>query len=145
MSETIVVEAVSSKFKNKYNSGSVLAGGKWMQVSSKLDLNLFQKDREITVVTKTNDKGYISITEVVEGDAPVEAPKTIKTAPKKAEKAEKASSYETDKNARIQVQGLIQASVQSPATINFGDDPKVVASKVLELTDLLIDGMNKRV
>lgn len=66
--EVITVEAVSDKFKNKYNSGSVLANGKWMQVSSKLNLSDFQKDSQIAVETKTNDKGYVSIVDIVKDE-----------------------------------------------------------------------------
>ena len=122
MSETIVVEAVSDKFKNKYNSGSVLAGGKWMQVSSKLDLSNFRKDAEIQVETKTNDKGYTSIVGIVDS----EASEAVETAIKEARTASKArkprteattvptSSYEENKSRKILVQGVTQAVVQSP-------------------------------
>lgn len=69
MSETLIIEAVNDKYKNKYNSGSVLANGKWMQVSSKLNLADFQKDSQVTVETETNDKGYTSIVALVKNVA----------------------------------------------------------------------------
>lgn len=145
--ETIIIEAVSDKFKNKFSNGSVLAGGKWLQVSSKVPLNLFQKDSEISVELLTNAKGYTSIVGVGQTETPVEEtkPATKRATVKKETTTAPKSSYEDDKNSRIQVQGLIQAAIQSPATINFGDDVNTIAEKVLALTDLLIDGMNKRV
>lgn len=112
--ETIVVEAVSSKFKNKYNSGSVLAGGKWMQVSSKIDLNLFQKDSSIDVETKTNDKGYTSIVAVGGNTETAQKPKQ-----KKERKEGTATTYEENKSRRILVQGIVQAVASSPALINL--------------------------
>lgn len=122
MSETIVIEAISDKFKNKYNSGSILAGGKWLQVSSKVDLNDFQKGSQMTVETKTNDKGYKSIigvlkesaTEAVEtaiSEARVEA--KTKT-PKKVVSEDGVRSYDDTKSRKILVQGVTQAVVQSP-------------------------------
>lgn len=59
--ETITVEAVTTKFANKYNSGSVKVGDKWLQVAKNVDINAFQKGTTIDVETKTNDKGYTSI------------------------------------------------------------------------------------
>lgn len=121
MSETIIVEAVSDKFKNKYSSGSVKVGDKWMQVSSKLDINSFQKGSQIDVETKTNDKGYTSIvalaTEAVSTPKakkvikPVELPVTTL----REEKASTGLSYEEAKNKKILVQGLTQAAITSPA------------------------------
>ncbi len=119
--ETLVIEAVSAKFANKYNSGSVKAGGKWYQVSSKLDISDFRKDAQVTVETKTNDKGYTSITgfaksqeaatkaveEVIE-QSQVEA--KTKTS-KRAVKEER--SYEDSKGRKILVQGITQAVAQS--------------------------------
>ena len=49
--ETIVVEAVTNKYANKFSNGSVLAGGKWLQVAKNVDLELFKKDTEIAVET----------------------------------------------------------------------------------------------
>jgi hypothetical protein len=145
MSELIVVEAVSDKFKNKFSNGSVLSGGKWLQVSSKVPLNLFQKDTQVNVELQTNAKGYTSIIGIA-ADAPVdETPKPTAKRTTKVKEAPQAASYEDNKNKRIQVQGIIQSVVQSPATINFGDDVSLVASKVLELTDLLIAGMEERI
>lgn len=154
MSEVITVEAVSDKYKNKYSAGSVKANGKWMQVSSKLDLGLFQKDTQLNVETKTNDKGYTSIVGIVP-TATIEAAQVAEK-PKRAKKAEvgetrtfedipKVTSYEDNKNRRIQVQGIIQHCVASPATINFGNEPDEIATKVLALADLLIAGMDERV
>lgn len=116
MSQTIVVEAVSDKFKNKYNSGSVLAGGKWLQVAKALDISLFQKDSQIEVETKTNEKGYVSIVGVVQVEA-VEQPKVKKTKTEttSAAKTVTVNNYEDNKNRRILVQGITQAVAQSPA------------------------------
>lgn len=146
MPQTIVVEAVTNKFANKYNSGSVMAGGKWMQVSSKIPLSLFQKDQEVSVELETNAKGYTNIVGVNQEEntpAPKIAPKRASKAKPEAIEASK-TSYEDNKNRRIQVQGLLQSVIQSPVTINFGDDVTVVARRVLELTDLLIAGMEER-
>jgi hypothetical protein len=156
MQETFVIEAVTDKYKNKYNSGSVKAGGVWLQVASKLSLSAFQKDSEMTVETETNAKGYKSIVGLSAPDA-VKRP-TVAPEPQKAVKAPRTTTessgagkgvtvnaYENDKNRRIQVQGILQGVVQSPATINFGDDVEGIASKVLALADLLIAGMDARV
>ncbi len=154
--ETVVIEAVSSKFANKYNSGSVKANGKWMQVASKLPISLFKQDTQMSVETKTNDKGYVSIIGVGQTETPTETaaekPKRKKVEDLRTKtiaelRAEDPNykSYEDNKNRRIQVQGLLQGVIQSPATINFGDDVSTIASKVLELTDLLIAGMDERV
>lgn len=146
--QTIVVEAVSDKFKNKFNSGSVLAGGKWMQVSSNLDLSQFTKDREMTVKTKTNAKGYTSIVDVVEDadEATVEAVKEENKQDKKELDSNKTSStlsgeyfikngygkvmskYEIDLDRRISRAGIIQAVTQSPslAGLPFTSSAEVV-------------------
>jgi hypothetical protein len=121
--ETIVIEAVSDKFKNKYNNGSVLAGGKWMQVSSKVPLSAFQKDTEVSVELKTNDKGYTSIVgiapaavEVAAVEAAIVKARTKKdTAPAPAKERAERSTYEEDKNRRILAQGAIQAAGQNTA------------------------------
>lgn len=118
MSEVITIEAVSDKFKNKYNSGSIMAGGKWMQVSSKLDLNSFKKDKQMTVETKTNDKGYTSIVGIVEDSVTDEVEDVIKaTKPARTTKSKETDkpSYEDTKNRRILVQGITQACLASPA------------------------------
>lgn len=140
MSEVIVVEAVSDKFKNKYSSGSVLAGGKWLQVSSKLSLADFKKDSQVTVETKTNDKGYVSIVSLIKEDVkePVEQMLSeVKQRHKKSKEADAItetrsydeikndyyirngygkpmSQYEIDLDRRISRAGIIQAVVQSP-------------------------------
>lgn len=153
MSETLVIEAVSDKFKNKYNNGSVKAGGKWYQVATKVPFDLFQVNSQVTVETKTNDKGYTSIVGVVNGAEtasqeamrPVKRTTKAKTETLSTAQTVKIDNYEDNKNKRIQVQGVLQAVVQSPAAINFGDDVNTIASKVLVLTDLLIAGMNERV
>lgn len=54
-------------------------------------------------------------------------------------------SYEDNKNRRIQVQGILQACIQSPSTINFGDDVDVIATKTLQLVDRLLTGMDERI
>lgn len=148
MAETIVVEAVSDKFKNKYNNGSVLAGGKWLQVSSKVDLGLFKKDTQITVNTKTNDKGYTSIIGVVDAPAAepiaetVEAPKKVIHAPR-IESPEIKVSYEDAKSKRILVQGLTQAVLQAPflAGLPFTNKEEAVAL-VKAITIELVDFVN---
>lgn len=120
MSETIVIEAVSNKFANKYNSGSVLAGGKWMQVSSKLDLADFKKDSQVTVETKTNDKGYTSIVGIVKEDV-VQAVESViaesrpEAATKTSKRVAKEPSYDEAKSRRILVQGIVQACTASPS------------------------------
>jgi len=123
MSETITIEAVSTKFANKYNSGSVMAGGKWMQVSSKLNMDDFQKDSQVTVETKTNDKGYTSIVGLVNASAKEEVEQAISTARTEAKtKTSKRAvkddapkvSYDDAKSRKILVQGLTQAVAQSP-------------------------------
>ncbi len=48
MSETITIEAVSNKFSNKYSSGSVKVGDKWMQVAKNIDIDAFQKGSQMT-------------------------------------------------------------------------------------------------
>ncbi len=118
--ETMIIEAVSNKFANKYNAGSVKANGKWYQVSSKLDISDFKKDSRVTVETKTNDKGYTSIValgqlatpEVVEEvieNSKVEA----KTKTAKRVSKEPITSYEDLKSRKILVQGITQAVAQS--------------------------------
>ncbi len=122
--ETLVIEAISKKFANKYNSGSVMAGGKWFQVSSKLDIDDFKKDTKVTVETKTNDKGYTSIVGLVKDSASEAVEEVIeksqveaktKTA-KKAEKEEVSTgrSYDDAKSRKILVQGITQAVAQAP-------------------------------
>lgn len=141
--ETIVVEAVKTKPKYpKFSSGSVLAGGKWLQVAKNVDISLFKRDTQINVDIVTNEKGYTSIVGVASAVVPAEVKQPSKRTTKKVE-AE--PSYEDNKNRRIQVQGILQGVIQSPATINFGDDVQTIAAKVLELTDLLIAGMDERV
>ncbi len=120
MSEMITVEAVSNKFANKFSSGSVLAGGKWMQVAKDIDLSIFQKDTQVAVELKTNAKGYTSIVGVEETGNIAEEKETPKEAPKKRAKAETntqpvAKTYEENKSRRILVQGVVQAVVQSPS------------------------------
>ncbi len=128
--EVVTIEAVSDKFKNKYNSGSVLVGGKWLQVSSRLNIKDFQKDSQVTVETETNDKGYTSITDIVKD--------TVPEKPKKAAKAKESdaitqptkvvSSYEDTKSRRILVQGITQAVIQSPmlAGLSFTNEAEAV-------------------
>ncbi len=123
MAETVVIEAVTDKYKNKYNSGSVLVGGKWIQVVSKIPINLFQKDQQMTVETKTNEKGYKSITAVLDDapDAPeaVEAPvkrrATAKSESMSTGKTVTTDNYTDNKNKQIRVQGVLQAVAQCPA------------------------------
>ncbi len=140
--ETLVIEAVSDKFKNKYSAGSVLAGGKWMQVSSKLNLADFRKDSRVTVETKTNDKGYTSIVALLDD---VQARKVKEAAPEVERdavpetKGIATNSYEGNKNRRILVQGLTQAVAQSPALACLpGTDVQSIANNITDLTDLLI-------
>lgn len=134
MSETIVVEAVSDKFKNKFNSGSVLAGGKWLQVAKKLDISDFVKDTTMVVETKTNDKGYTSIVDIV-GEV---AEKSVKSASKakevKTADAQAKPSYEENKNRRILVQGITQAVVQAPFISGL---PYTTANEALEHVKLV--------
>ncbi len=135
MSEVITVAAVSDKFKNKYSSGSVKVGDKWMQVSSKLDINAFQKGSQIAVETRTNDKGYTSITAIADGDAFVKEEVEQVKAASKAKKVNKPVesapvnngafnteenkkailSYDDAKNKKILVQGVTQSALASPA------------------------------
>ncbi len=147
------METITVEFKNKFSNGSVLAGGKWMQVAKSVELSNFRKDSQVSVELRTNNKGYTSIvglgtldSRTPQAETVAEKPKRKKQETTEVDTAPKVNTnYETDKNTRIQIQGLLQATIQSPVTINFGDDPKVVAEKVLELTDLLIDGMNSRI
>ncbi len=150
--ETLVIEAVSDKFKNKYSAGSVLAGGKWMQVSSKLNLSDFRKDSEVTVETKTNDKGYTSIVALLGAPARAEAPKAVRKPVEPAqeapvnkgafntpEEAQAVRSYQQNKDERILVQGLTQAVAQSPSLACLpGTDVQAIANNITDLTDLLI-------
>lgn len=146
--ETLVVEAVNINPKfPKFSNGAVLSGGKWLNVAKNVDISLFQKNSQVTVETSTNAKGYTSIVGVVdEAPAPVKRA-TKKAAPETTSEATtvKVSNYEDNKNQRIQVQGILQGVTQSPVTLNFGDDVHVIAAKILELTDLLVDGMNERI
>lgn len=129
MSEVIVIEAVSDKFKNKYSAGSIKAGGKWMQVSSKLNLSDFQKDSQVTVETKTNDKGYTSVVgllreslaDKIADEINEEINKTIvnaqveaktKTA-KRVVKEDVSRSYDDTKSRKILVQGITQSCIAS--------------------------------
>lgn len=133
MSEVITIEATSDKFKNKYSAGSVLANGKWMQVSSKLNLADFQKDSQVTVETKTNDKGYTSIVGLIKNE-PIqtverkpkreavsqEADTTTATTPINAVMTEvsskfNAKTYDENKSRKILVQGVTQAVLACPA------------------------------
>lgn len=117
MSEIITIEAVSDKFKNKYSSGSVKAGGKWMQVASKLDIELFQKDSQMEVETKTNDKGYISIVDVTKQAKAklAELPPKAVSEPGPVTDVVSVKSYDDNRNRRILVQGVVQAVVQAPS------------------------------
>ncbi len=118
--ETLVIEAVSSKFANKYNSGSVKAGGKWYQVSSKLDISDFQRDSQVTVEVKVNDKGYPSIVALTRPEAKqaVEEAITASQTEAKTKTSKKVAaepkSYEDAKGRKILVQGITQAVAQSP-------------------------------
>lgn len=114
--ETITVEAVNTKpFNAKYSTGSVLVGGKWMQVAKGIDIAQFQKDQQITVELKTNDKGYTSVVGVSEDKPAVVVQSTKRTT--KTKLAE--TKYEDDKNRRILVQGLTQAVLNSPGLISL--------------------------
>ena len=120
MSETLTIEAVSAKFANKYSSGSILAGGKWMQVASKLDLKDFQKGSSVVVETKTNDKGYTSIVGLVK-ESNTETVETVekaiaeaRTKTSKRTVADPKVSYDEIKTRHIFVQGITQAVAQSP-------------------------------
>lgn len=145
--ETLVIEAVSDKFKNKYSSGSVLAGGQWLQVSSKLNLSDFKKDTQVEVETTVNDKGYKSIVGLVGASSVARVKEAIKTARVKAETSEKpaqvqaqpTNSYESSKNRRILVQGITQAVAQSPALAGLpGMSVEEIAEHVQTLSRLLI-------
>jgi len=118
MSETIVIEAVSDKFKNKFSAGSILSGGKWMQVSSHLSIEDFKKGSQVTVETKTNDKGYTSIVGLIkdaeESLSQAKSESKVKNLKKTAEKEVSNKSYEDTKSRKILVQGVTQAVVQSP-------------------------------
>lgn len=129
--ETITVEAVTTKFANKYNSGSVKVGDKWLQVAKNVDINAFQKGASIDVETKTNDKGYTSIVALagIAGsglDALIEkevasarkAKKAVKPVEEVTQTAAPKFDYaanEANKNRRILIQGLVQACVASPS------------------------------
>lgn len=145
MSQTIVVEAVNTKPKfPKYSNGSVLANGTWMQVAKNIDIALFQKDTQIQVETKTNDKGYVSIVGVAP-TAVLEKPKAVATKIEKAAPERATTSYDTDKNRRILVQGVFQAAAQAPSLAGLPftsvDD---VANNVIQLADRLIEAIDKR-
>jgi len=142
--EKIIVEAVSDKFKNKYNSGSVLAGGKWMQVSSKLNLADFRKDSEVTVETKTNDKGYTSIVGIVKTDVIQTVESVIAESTTKARRTAKAEpSYEDAKGRKILVQGVTQSCLASPALAGLpytsvqelANNAQALASIMIEFVD----------
>ena len=152
MSETIVIEAVSDKFKNKYNSGSVLSGGKWMQVSSKLNLSDFQKDSQVTVELKTNDKGYTSIVGLVNASAKEEVEEAISNArteaktktSKRVVKDETSKvSYDDAKSRKILVQGVTQSCVSSPSLAGLpytsvselAQNIKALALEMIEFVD----------
>lgn len=152
MSELLTVEAVSTKFKNKYNSGSVLSGGTWLQVDKDVDIGVFQKDSQIEVETKVNDKGYKSIIGLVNSPK-TEVKKTTKKATKAPELKEvdeavapKVSSYEDNKNQRILVQGIVQAAAQCPALAGLPfttvDD---IISNVIKLADGLLEAVEERI
>ncbi len=151
----ITIEAVNPKpFNPKYSNGSVLAGGTWMQVNKTIAIENFVKGEQISVETKTNDKGYKSITAVVEPPKTTVEPfkrvtklKHVETTTSDSSETPKTEvkTYEESKNKRIQVQGIIQSCMASAATINFGNEPEEIAEKVLKLADLLIAGMDARV
>lgn len=147
MSEIIVIEAVSDKFKNKYSSGSVLAGGKWMQVSSKLDIKDFAKDTEICVETKTNDKGYTSIVGIVPREKLKEGAVEIKSTDTKKNEKEGNSkvSYEDAKSRKILVQGVTQAVIQAPflAGLPFTNSEEAV-KLIKEISVALIEFVDEK-
>ena len=126
MSEMITVEAVTTKFANKFSSGSVLSNGKWLQVAKSVDIGNFQKDSQINVELKTNEKGYTSIVGLAGAMPPIDSPKkAVETAKKEIKKAldksasssvssNGALSYE-NKDRRILVQGIVQSVTHAPA------------------------------
>jgi len=151
MSETLVIEAVSDKFKNKYSAGSIKANGKWMQVSSKLDLNDFRKDSQVIVELKTNDKGYTSVVGLVKESAIEAVEEAIsqarveaktKTSKKTAEKETKPS-YEDIKTRQIRVQGVTQSCISSPSLaglpyttiLELADSIKLLAKEMIEFVE----------
>ncbi len=140
--ETFVVEAVTSKFANKYNSGSVLTDGKWLQVSKKLDLNDFPKGAQVTVETKTNDKGYKSIVDLVNSatETFVIVPEVKAGDDKVLETKKLTQSYDEQKSRRILVQGIVQAVVQSPSLAGLpGTGTKEIIANTEEVSSHLIN------
>lgn len=132
MSELITVEAVTTKFANKYNSGSVKVGDKWLQVAKNIDISMFQKDSQVNVETKTNDKGYTSIVKVVDEAVETvakEEPKKTKTMKERREtEPVVVKTYEENKNRRILVQGIVQSCAASPSLAGL---PFTSASEVV--------------
>lgn len=146
MSEVITVEAVSNKPKfPKFNSGAVLVEGKWINVSSKLDISMFKKDNQVTVDIETNDKGYKTIVGIVEDvqDPRDEVEDVIKTTkPVRATKSKEADkpSYEDTKNRKILVQGVTQACIVCPALASLpGSTVEDIANEAKELALLMIE------
>ncbi len=151
--ETMIIEAVSNKFANKYNAGSVKAGGKWYQVSSKLDISDFQKDSQVTVETKTNDKGYTSIVGLVKEPANKVVEEAItasqteaktKTA-KKVIKEDVSRSYEDTKGRKILVQGVTQSCANSPSLAGLPfTTVQEAANNIIALADILIGYVDEK-
>ncbi len=144
----ITVEAVSDKFKNKFNSGSIKVNGKWLQISPKLDVKMFPIGQQVDVETVTNDKGYTSIKNI--NAEPKLEKTTTESVTKSVEvtsvKVNQPVSYEDSKNKRILTQGIVQAVVQSPslAGLPFTNVEDVITN-VTKVSDELIKWIEEQI
>ena len=158
MTELITIEAVNSKPKfPKFSSGSILAGGKWVNVDKKLDISAFKKNTQMAVTLLTNEKGYTSVVDIVEDVKPKAAIETTETGTTSTVHfqipansyyvrngyGKPMSQYEIDLDRRISVAGITQAALASPSlaglpytnTAELVENVKKVAVEMMKFVD----------
>ena len=160
MIELITIEAVNSKPKfPKFSNGSILAGGKWMNVDKRLDISAFKKNTQMAVKLLTNEKGYTSVVDIVEDVKPKTAIETTEagitntisftqqapTDPYYVRNGygKPMSQYEIDLDRRISVAGITQAALASPSlaglpytnTAELVENVKKVAVEMMKFVD----------
>lgn len=111
--ETLLVEAINTKPKfPKFNSGSILAGGKWFNIAKKVGIESFVRGNEIRVIIDTNDKGYDTVTGLADG---VAATPQEKASARKEESPRALKTRDFDAEARGKVACVAyEAALLSP-------------------------------
>lgn len=134
--EIIKVDGVNPKASEKFKTaGGLKVGEKWINVAMGIDMGVFERDGSYEVEISVNDKGYKTITKVlnlgldekVETKA-AEKPQTTKPSP----------DVFASRDLSMESSGLVQASAISVASAYPGLTVKEYLQKVEEVAKGLL-------